>query len=312
MRKFLAYTAVAGLLAATGIFATTPAFAAGGTLTVSDSSDLYPGQVISVTLVDTGDPICTDSMIGEEWALGIFMFDADDNLVGGAFAMEPLGNYSNNQTWTTNLQVSWLNDDFYDPTSPTYAMDVTMVGVCQDSPESTSTNVPSTEVPATYTPMTVSSASVAQGGTVDVTVYDELGVWCDENTGSGYSMGVGLFDPNGSRDPIFLPAGVEAGSGVKGFGDFAWDDTEATATVTIPSSVPAGTYTLFVGCITEGTAYLQPGPGMEYYDFVVTPALPDTGLDASGTVTMGLVAGATLLALGAGVFLIRRRLITKP
>lgn len=306
MNKIIAYSLAAGVLAAASLVAAAPAHAAGGTLTIPNTTDWTPGQVVSVTLVDTADPICTNSMIGDPWALGLEIYDANDNLVGGAYATAPQGAYALNQTWAVDLQVGWLNEDI-DTGMPTYSSDIYVVGVCQDSPESTSTNVPTSRVSASYSPITVTADTVAPGGTVDVTVSDASQTWCEGNTGSGYSMGFGLIPATG--DMIFIPAGIDAGVGVAGLGSFTWDDTSATVTLTVPSTVPVGTYTLFAGCITDSAdGFQQAGPGMTYADFEVATALPDTGQDNGAMAwTIGAVS-ATLLAFGAGMFFVRRRL----
>jgi len=305
MKKVVTYGVAAVVLAAASLVAATPAYAAGGTLTISNTTDWTPGQVVSVTLVDTADPICTNSMIGAPWALGLEIRDANDNVIGGAFALEPTGTYALNQTWNVDLQVGWLNEEASSDV-PTYGLAVSVVGVCQDSPESTSTNVPSTRVSATYSPITATAGTVAPGGSVDVTVSDASQTWCDGSTGSGYSMGFALIPDSG--DWIYIPAGIDAGSGVAGLGSFTWNDTSATVTLTVPSTVPVGTYTLFAGCVTDSAdGYLQPGPGMIVADFEVATALPDTG-SSNGQMawTIGAVSIA-LLALGAGLFFIRRR-----
>ena len=66
MKKVVTYGVAAVVLAAASLVAATPAYAAGGTLTISNTTDWTPGQVVSVTLVDTADPICTNSMIGAQ------------------------------------------------------------------------------------------------------------------------------------------------------------------------------------------------------------------------------------------------------
>lgn len=308
MKKIIAYSVAAGVLAAASLVAAAPAYAAASTLTLDDTTDWTPGQMVTATLVDTGDSICTNDMVGNEWALGLEVYNSDNVLIGGAYATEAQGSYATGQTWSNvELEVGWLNADV-DSGLPTYNMDVHVVGVCQNSPVSTSTNVESSTVNATYRPISVTSATAAQGGSTQVTVTDASGVWCDSSTGSGYSMGFGLVDANDNW--IYIPIGLDAGSGIAGLGSFTWDEsTPATVTLTIPATVPVGKYTLFAGCVTDSAdGYQQPGPGMTFADFEVTPALPDTGFDNAGTAwTIGAVS-ATLLALGAGMFFIRRRL----
>ena len=168
---------------------------------------------------------------------------------------------------------------------------------------------------------TASSMSVAQGGTFTATVTNENPIpapgdeWCNSVGGPGYSMAVLLMQGMGAGDPIVLPSGADV-PGVAGLGNFTWLATAgatASVEVTIPADTPVGTYTLFYGCISESPGYLHPGNGAGVEgDFTVTAApaapLPDTGMDNGAMAwTIGAVS-ATLLALGAGLFFVRRRL----
>jgi LPXTG-motif cell wall-anchored protein len=170
---------------------------------------------------------------------------------------------------------------------------------------------------------TASSMSVAQGGTFTATVTNENPIpasgdeWCNSVGGPGYSMAVGLTDQATSA-VIFLPAGFVPGiaGGYAGVGSFTWGAAPGEATsvnVTIPADTPVGTYDLFYGCVSASPAYLQPGHGAFVLgSFTVTAApaapLPDTGMDNGAMAwTIGAVS-ATLLALGAGLFFVRRRL----
>ncbi len=307
--KLLAYGATVALLAASSLVLATPAHAAPGTLTISDTTDWTPGQVVTATLVDSSaDPLCNSSMNGQPMAVGLEIYDADDNPVGGAYALEPTSvSYAPGATYTdVALTVGWLNSDM-DTASPTYNMDVHVLAVCQDSPETTATNVSPAPVNATYTPVAVSSTTVAQDGSLDVTVYDESLNWCSESEGAGHSMGVRL-DPVAGGDSIYLPAGTDAGTGVAGFGSFDWENVSATATVTIPSSVPVGSYDLFAICIIPASGdYMQVGPGAIYKSIEVTAAtLPNTGQSTETLTALGF-SGIALITVGAVVFFARRR-----
>ncbi len=308
-KKVLGYGAMVALLAASSLALVTPAHAAPGTLTISDTTGWTPGQVVSVTLVDSlSDPLCDAEALvpGGGWAIGLEIYDVDDNLVGGAYAMEPTGEtYTPGETYSdVDLTINWLNVEL-DLEAPTYNMDVYVVAVCQDSPFSTVTNVSPAPVNATYAPVEVSSTTVAQDGTLEVTVYDESFTWCSESLGEGHSMAIGLF-PVGGGDPIYLPKGV--GEGEPGFGSFDWQNVSATATVTIPSSVPAGSYDLFAGCVLpESGDFASVGPGALYGSIEVTGAtLPDTGSSAD-TLFAVIATGITLLAIGSTALVLGRR-----
>ena len=166
---------------------------------------------------------------------------------------------------------------------------------------------------------TASSMSVAQGGTFTATVTNENPVptpdddWCMLSSGSGFSLVAMLTPTTGSR--IYVPDGGDA-IGTPGLGSFTWgaeNGESISVEVTIPADTPTGTYSLFYGCVSESPGYLHTGLGaMVEGDFVVTAApaapLPDTGSDNGAVAwTIGAVS-ATLLAVGAGLFFVRRRL----
>ncbi|MCX6495339.1 MAG: LPXTG cell wall anchor domain-containing protein [Actinobacteria bacterium] len=167
---------------------------------------------------------------------------------------------------------------------------------------------------------TASSMSVAQGGTFTATVTNQNPIpapgdeWCNSVGGPGYSMAVLLW-PTVKGAPIVLPSGADV-VGVAGLGNFTWGAAPGEATsvnVTIPADTPVGTYDLFYGCVSASPGYLHPGNGAAVVgSFTVTAApaapLPDTGSDNGAMAwTIGAVS-ATLLALGAGLFFVRRRL----
>ena len=112
----------------------------------------------------------------------------------------------------------------------------------------------------------------------------------------------------------FVPTGfVQGVGGYAGIGNFTWAAAPGETTsvsVTIPADTPVGTYDLFYGCVSAGPAYLQIGNGAFVKgSFTVTAApLPNTGSDNGAMAwTIGAVS-ATLVAVGAGLFFVRRRL----
>jgi LPXTG-motif cell wall-anchored protein len=162
---------------------------------------------------------------------------------------------------------------------------------------------------------TASTMSVSQGGTFTATVTNQTPGssgedFCNGETGSGFSMGVTLVGSTVWGYPQG-PTGV-------GFGSFDWDGTvaeTASAEVTIPADVAPGIYTLILTCRKAGTNAGQYGQGV-LGTFTVTAAapapapdaLPDTGSDNAPMLwTLGAVS-ATLLAVGAGLVFVRRRL----
>ena len=302
MKKKFAYALSVGLIAAASIVAATPAQAA-VTATMSSTTDLYPGQTVSLTLVDD-DSFCDDFVIGApggQWAAIADVIDSNSDVVGTVFFIAADDYTGNAQTYVMEGGYDWLVDS----STPAEAGDYTTNNLSCTTIMGPYPGVDANSLAFSTKPMTVSAPTVAAGGSVDVSVFDGTGTWCSEGTGTGYSMGIGLFPESG--DTLFIPAGISAGSGVKGNGDFDWEDVSATVAVTIPSDTPPGTYTLFAGCISpEADGYLQPGPGMQVQNFVVTASLPNTGLSASTLGATGL-AGLSFLAAGAVIVIARRR-----
>lgn len=303
MKKKLAYALSVGLIAAGSIVVATPAQAA-ATATLSPTTDLYPGQDITVTLVDDGT-FCSDQMVSdnvaEYWGASADILDSNNTVVGSLSVYASVSYTDAANTYTLEGNMDWLVDD----STPAEAGDYTTGNMTCIAISGAPPGVDANTLAFSFKPISLSATTVAAGGSVDVSVSDSDGAWCERGTGTGYSMGIGLIPESG--DMVYVPAGISAGSGVKGNGDFDWQEVSATVAVTIPSDTPPGTYTLFAGCISpEADGYLQPGPGMVVQNFVVTAALANTGLSASTLGATGL-AGLTLLALGAGVVIARRR-----
>ncbi len=304
MKKTLAYGVAVGLIAAASLVAAAPAQAA-VTATLSPTTDLYAGRILSLTLVDDGS-FCNDDVIGAPagmWGATANVIDSNSDIVGfiGFQAVEQ--HSGNAQTYVMQGGYNWLVDS----STPAEAGDYTTSALSCATIVGPAPGVDANTLAFSAKPISLSATTVVAGESVDVTVHDSDGTWCLGATGPGFSMGIGL--SSDSADTIYIPAGLGAGSGVKGNGDFDWQNESATAPVTIPADTPPGTYTLFAGCISpESDGYQQPGPGMIVQNFVVTAAkLPATGLSAD---TMGATgfAALALLALGASIVVVRRRM----
>ena len=304
MKKTLAYGLVVGLIAAASLVAAAPAQAA-VTATLSPTTDLYAGRLLTLTLVDDGS-FCNDDVIGAPgnlWGAMANVIDSNSDIVGTLFFIAYDQHSGTAQTYVMQGSYNWL----VDPSTPAEAGDYTTSGFSCATLGGPGSGVDSNTLAFSAKPISLSATTVAAGDSVDVTVYDSANTWCLGANGPGFSMGIGL--SSDSADTIYIPAGLGAGSGVKGNGDFVWENESATVPVSIPADTPPGTYTLFAGCISpELDGYQQPGPGMIVQNFVVTAAkLPATGLSADTMGATGLAA-LGLLALGAGIVVVRRRM----
>lgn len=305
MKKALAYGLAVGFFAAASIVAAAPAHAA-ATATMSPTSDVYPGQDITLTLVDDGT-FCQSSVTGNGTFWGAFarVYDSTNTDVG-SIGFYPSESYTAAaHTYTMTGTADWLVDS----STPATAGDFTTGQLQCEDPGGYVGSVDANTLAFSMKPITVSASSVEQGGSFDVTVSDSTNTWCEGGTGAGYSMGIGLQDANGNMS--YIPAGLSAGSGVKGSGDFNWQGTTTTVNVTVPADFPVGTYTLFAGCVSpEADGFQQPGPGMTLLNFEITAAkLPDTGLSVATMGTTGL-AGLALLVVGAVAVIARRRSVS--
>jgi len=168
---------------------------------------------------------------------------------------------------------------------------------------------------------TASTMSVAQGGTFTATATNQTpgaistADFGNGETGSGFSMGVMLI---GASSWVY-PQGPTAA----GFGSFDWDGSDAetaSAEVTIPADLAPGNYDLLLICVKVGSnadalahsvlgtfTVTAAAPAPDPAPAPAPEALPDTGSDNAPMLwTLGAVS-ATLLAVGAGLFFIRRR-----
>lgn len=160
---------------------------------------------------------------------------------------------------------------------------------------------------------------INQGGSLLVTVSENFSPseWCGGSTGvSGYKMAIYL-NPVGGGDSIVLPEGVD--SAAQGFGDFGITgvigDT-VSATVVIPETVPVGEYSIAAACqnfVNLGIVYVdnKQFSGQTLRVNAPRPSapadqLPDTGQE-SATIFFGTLGAIALVALGAVVIVIRRR-----
>lgn len=288
------------LLTFGGLFVAAPA-QADVTATLSQTTDLHSGYEYNLTLVDDGS-FCPAATVegGLDWAAIATVYDEWHYSLGNVYFYAAAAvNSGTSATYELNGSLPWLSTE-----GSGYNGNYTLEDIHCIDIDGNEGSVYLDPISFTSQEISITKSTVAQGESTVVTVWDNSGTWCDGNTGDDFSMGIALADQDWNY--YYIPEGLEAGSGAAGLGLFTWGST-ATATVTIPTSIPAGTYHLFAGCVSpQADGYQQPGPGMWIDTFEVTAApapaeLAETGADVS---TAGYAA---LVMLIAGTALILRK-----
>ncbi len=307
-----------------GLVVATPAHAVTApVLSLSDDSDLTPGQSISTTVTDVSGVLCEQSYGVGEWNVYLAWYRSDLIApVGYSIAQSPQSSAyvaGSSVTINTNFYVVWLERDSAQSDLSTWDGEYAAIAGCMTAGNGVGdiaggdgtdrTGVPTQAIAATYLPVAVSRTEIPQGESFDITMTDASSRWCNFATGPGFSMGAWFASETSGANDFSVPSNLPSGGGVPGVGNFTWSNSSATVSVSIPSDATPGDYLLSVTCIGASPSYAagsragvyglvtvltaDPGPGP-----APTPPLPDTGRDAGSTWLLAIWGCA---ALGAGV-----------
>lgn len=307
-----------------GLVVATPAYAVTApVLSLSDDSDLTPGQSISTTVTDVSGVLCDQSYGVGEWNVYLAWYRSDLIApVGYSIAQSSQSSAyvaGASVTINSNFYVVWLEHDSAQSDLSTWDGEYSVIAGCMTAGNGIGdiaggdgtdrTGVPTQAIAATYLPVEVSRTEIPQGESFDITMTDASSRWCNFATGAGFSMGARFASGTSGVFDFSVPSNLPSGGGVPGVGDFTWSNSSATVSVTIPIDAEPGDYLLGVTCIGPSPAYTA-GPRAGVYGVVTvlaadpgpgpgpTPPLPDTGRDAGSTWLLGILGFA---ALGAGV-----------
>ena len=310
----------------------TSALASAPTATLTDTTDLTPGQSVSATVVDSSGNLCDASYGVGEWNLFISWHRADDPSIIAGYSVAQSAQSSAyvlgaSNTWTGDFYVVWLqhdpgasDPDSWDGAYQAYVGCMTPVGLTNlgDNLGSDHTGTFAGPIAVTYTPVTLSRDSIPRGETLDVTVTDSTQRWCNFNAGAGFSMGILLRPHAVGGSDVWIPADLPVG-GVPGVGSFTWANGDAIVTATIPASTVTGDYLLWAGCVGSSPTFEQYVRGAVYPLVTITavtptptpepspnPPLPNTG-QPQGTVSGTLIGGVAIVVLGICVVRLRKR-----
>ncbi len=290
MRRTLSFIAIASLVAGS-VLISAPAANAAPTLastaerfadsafTLSDITDLVPGQRISITLTQTpgGDPLCasyaepgglptwTETPDGQPVVLYLALYTVDN----GTYSLvdSPL-QALNSVTYTTGAQLLTAEIDL-EPLSvpgPYFAY-----AYCQDQSESKQYST--TELGVTFTPFTLSPAQTPAGTTTTLSI-PRPDLFCNIDTDpEGHS--VVLFFASTAEDlwnvrGSFFTWPTNWSEDAAGFGSFNPTTSEPiTVPITLPSDIAEGTYFVATQCVgpREGDPgdYFYPEAGSARY-----------------------------------------------
>ena len=295
------FAATLGLaIAGTGAVLSVAPASASPTVTMSNTTNLYPGELVTYTVVDNGT-LCDAAHAAGNWGLAIKIEDASGTvLVPHSF------NYSGNTaaytavsgtTYTQTLETPWFSDGG-DAVNGHYTVTVSC-----DVGGSDGAGVSSAPIPVTYRPVAVNKTTVPAGGNITLTAKDvdgtmEDGTWCGDGTGAGYSMAISLVPASGTT--VYSPTGWDT-TPMAGFGSFDPINVTATATAVIPATTPAGVYDLHVTCIDPGSGYGHSYRHDEIYHSITvttTSSLANTGQDSRSLIAL-LASGFALLIAGS-------------
>lgn len=339
MRRSVSLIAIASLVGAL-TFVAAPAAQAAPTLTpgnerfadftfsLSDSTDLVPGQRLDLTITQNGtDPLCasfdegTSSWVESADGLPVILFLVLYTVDGGTYSMvgDPL-QALNSSTYTTGMTSISAEIDLERVFVPgpyvAYA-------ICQHQDGDRQYSGPSAEQDVTFTPFTFSPSPTPAGSSTTLSV-PRPDLWCSvDGVATGHS--VVIFYASNPADlvdgaPPSLPAGWE--EEVAGLGSFNPDtSTTITIPITLPSDLPEGTYWIAIQCVgPESEGYFESGNARYFGTLTVGPAAapspgapPAAELAATGAAEQWAIGMLALGLLAAGVAVLslpRRSLVT--